>query len=91
MKTYEIIVSGRVQGVGYRMYSKNIADSLEVKGSVKNQLDGNVIIVAQADSEIIEKFIQKISIAQHSFMKINHVEKKMIETSSNFDSFKILY
>ena len=60
MKTYEIIVSGRVQGVGYRMYSKNIADSLEVKGSVKNQLDGNVIIIAQADSEIIEKFIQKI-------------------------------
>jgi len=55
---YNIIVSGRVQGVFYRASTKQMADLLGVKGFVLNLADGTVYIEAEGDEEIMVKFIQ---------------------------------
>lgn len=60
MITNELIVAGRVQGVGFRYMTKIVADQLHVTGTVENLMDGSVRIVAQADEETMDKFLTKI-------------------------------
>lgn len=59
-KTYHIFVEGRVQGVGFRYFTKKIADSLSLSGWVRNTFDGKVEIKAQGESSAIEKFLIEI-------------------------------
>ena len=53
-----IIVSGRVQGVFYRVATKEKADELGVKGFVRNELNGSVYIEAEAEEDILYKFVK---------------------------------
>lgn len=57
MKTVEIHVSGRVQSVGFRAYTRKIATNLGITGEVMNLPDGRVRICASADPVVLEKFI----------------------------------
>jgi acylphosphatase len=47
MKTFKIVVSGRVQNVGYRMSCLEKANMLEIRGTVHNTRFGQVEISAQ--------------------------------------------
>ncbi|MDD1695936.1 MAG: acylphosphatase [Methanoregula sp.] len=60
MKTVEILISGRVQKVGFRACVRRIATDLNVTGTVINLPDGRVHIYATADTMILEKFISMI-------------------------------
>jgi acylphosphatase len=57
IKHLDIIVEGKVQGVGFRMAAKAVADQLGVRGTVKNQKDGTVAIEAEADSTLLDMFL----------------------------------
>ncbi len=50
MKTLIILVSGRVQGVGYRYSAKRKAEQLGIKGTVQNMVSGDVEIHAQGEN-----------------------------------------
>lgn len=57
----QVIYSGRVQGVGFRYSTKQIAAGYEVTGSVKNLPDGRVLLIAMShDREELEAFLQAI-------------------------------
>ena len=49
MKTSRIVVTGRVQGVGFRYFTERIAKRMKVAGTVENKNDGSVEILVQAD------------------------------------------
>ncbi|CAD5276259.1 MULTISPECIES: acylphosphatase [Imperialibacter] len=51
MVCYQIRVVGKVQGVFYRASTKTVADELGVKGWVKNELDGSVLIEAEGTKD----------------------------------------
>jgi len=53
-----INIIGKVQGVWFRASTKEIADSLGVKGFVKNEKDGSVYIEAEASNEIMNDFVE---------------------------------
>ena len=57
-KQYEIIIRGRVQGVGFRYAARNQARSLGLKGWVENQPDGSVRTLARGSAEACGKYIQ---------------------------------
>ena len=59
-KTAEILVSGYVQAVGYRLYTKRYADQLGLTGSVQNLPDGNVRVVASGAEQDLERFIDRL-------------------------------
>ncbi len=57
-----ILVTGKVQGVGYRALVKHFARLLAIKGYVRNLDDGSVEIYAQAPNKVMEEFIAGIKV-----------------------------
>ena len=55
---FEILISGRVQGVGFRAAARRQARSLRLKGWVENLADGSVRAVVSGDSEYCALFIK---------------------------------
>ena len=55
-----IFYSGRVQGVGFRYTTKNVAMGYEVTGTVRNLPDGRVELVAEGLKDELEAFQQGI-------------------------------
>jgi acylphosphatase len=49
------IVSGRVQGVGFRNYVEHVAGKLQVHGYVRNRHDGSVEVFAISTSERLKQ------------------------------------
>ena len=47
MHRVKLLVTGKVQGVCFRVYTKEEAKSLELTGTVKNLKDGSVEIIAE--------------------------------------------
>ncbi len=56
-KTYEVKVSGRVQGVNFRYSAMKKAIGLGIVGFVRNESDGTVLIEAEGEEESLEKFL----------------------------------
>lgn len=50
-KHFNLKVSGRVQGVFFRVSTKEQADALNIKGFVRNEPDGGVYIEAEGGEE----------------------------------------
>ena len=51
-------VRGRVQGVGFRWWTRSRAMELGLTGYVANRLDGRVLIVAQGPRDACEKLLR---------------------------------
>jgi len=58
IKHLDIVVSGKVQGVYFRLSTKAVADQLGVKGVVCNKPDGTVYIEAEGDAFALETFLE---------------------------------
>lgn len=58
IRKVKILVSGRVQGVYFRLFTQNKAKHFAIKGSARNLPDGRVEIIAEAENLAIEKFIK---------------------------------
>jgi acylphosphatase len=55
-----IYYSGKVQGVGFRYTTKNVATGYEVTGIVRNLADGRVELIAEGLKDELEAFQQGI-------------------------------
>ena len=55
-KHLNIKIYGQVQAVFFRVTAQEIADSLNIKGFVRNEKDGTVYIEAEGTDENLEKF-----------------------------------
>jgi acylphosphatase len=59
MKSVRLVLSGRVQGVGFRYFVKQIAAQHHVKGWIRNRDDGHVEIAAEGTDQQVDSFIRK--------------------------------
>ena len=60
MQRVHVIVSGHVQGVGFRYFVKESAESLQLTGWVRNMTNGNVELLAEGDHETLQTFINRV-------------------------------
>ena len=51
MKTCKIIVSGIVQGVGFRYFTFRLAEEYNLKGWVRNNLNGTVEMIVSGEED----------------------------------------
>jgi acylphosphatase len=54
------LVSGRVQGVGFRYFAQDAARREGLHGYVTNQDDGTVEVMAEGEAEALERFERKL-------------------------------
>jgi len=57
---FRIVVTGNVQGVGFRAFTVSLARKLGVGGIVMNEDDGSVSILAEGDRTRIDRFVEGI-------------------------------
>ncbi len=53
-----VVVSGRVQGVGFRASCSRVAARLGVAGSVRNRTDGTVEVVVEGEPEAVAELLE---------------------------------
>ena len=56
---YDITVTGRVQGVGFRYFVMKNATALGIAGFVKNMPDGSVYIEAEGEKDKLNLFLDQ--------------------------------
>lgn len=66
-----LIISGDVQGVGFRAWVQGVARDMGLVGWVKNREDGAVEIVAEGSQENLEELVKKC----HHGPEVASVEK----------------
>lgn len=88
MIAVRMTVSGRVQGVFFRAKTKKMAESLGLKGQVKNLPDGTVEIIAQGSPENIQK-LEEWAQTGPKFAKVDNLKKETIEIDKNYHEFII--
>lgn len=87
-KTVKIIVSGTVQGVGFRYSTLRFAKNLTISGYVRNLYDGRVEIVAQGDTHQIKTLLKWLQESGPAYAQIAQVEFNEID-EIDLDSFSI--
>lgn len=60
IKELQVFVSGKVQGVGFRVAVKRHAGLFQILGYVHNLQDGRVEIYAQGEAEALEAFLKVV-------------------------------
>lgn len=83
-----IFISGRVQGVFYRAWTRKIASKLGLSGWVRNLSDGRVEAVLEGKKEDIEKMIQKCEEGSR-VARVDNVEVEWEEATEEFEGFEI--
>lgn len=87
MVHYNIIVTGKVQGVFFRKYTKEEADRLQVRGLVRNEPDGSVYIEAEGEEDAVDTLIKWCWKGSPSSKVENVIITK--EEPKGFDDFRI--
>jgi acylphosphatase len=58
MSAKRLIISGRVQGVGFRAWFEETARALDLSGWVRNRSDGTVEALVAGDSAAVEELLR---------------------------------
>jgi acylphosphatase len=88
LKTVEIIVSGKVQGVFFRQSTRDQARALEIKGHVENLNNGDVKIIASGEEKSLEALYQWCRTGP-PHAQVTRVTKSAIPWRE-FDSFQVV-
>jgi len=88
-KTFEIIVKGSVQGVGFRRFVFENAKKLKLKGYAKNLSNGNVEILVAGDEEKIKELYEACKIGP-PLARVEEVEIRQTSKKIKGDGFFIL-
>jgi acylphosphatase len=90
VETRLYLVSGRVQGVGYRYFAMRTAQQLGVRGTVKNLRDGRVEVAAQASTEALAKFRAELERGPNG-SAVSGVEESVLDPRDFGGEFAIEY
>jgi acylphosphatase len=82
------IVSGLVQGVGYRFFAERVANQLGICGYVKNLGDDNVEVYAIGDEASLEEFKHHLAEGPRS-ARVTRIEESDEPVNNRYKRFVI--
>ena len=82
------IISGLVQGVGYRYFVLRAAARHQVFGTVRNLPDERVEVYAEGDRETLDEFKNDLA-AGPTMAKVTEIEETDVEVTGRFREFRI--
>jgi acylphosphatase len=86
----EIVVEGRVQGVGYRAYARRQAERRGLAGFVMNLNDGRVRARAEGEREVIEDFVRALEKGP-PLSQVEAVKVRWVASTGRFAGFDVRY
>ena len=85
--TYELIIYGKVQHVGFRDRIENIGRGLGINGVIYNHKDGTVRILAnfddEEDKELFKKYIERLE-KKDKLIEIEKIEERKLNAYIDF-------
>jgi acylphosphatase len=89
MKRLEAVVSGRVQGVGFREFVRHEASTLGIAGYVRNSDDGrDVELVAEGEDAALDELLRALHEGPR-FARVERVDMKFSDAGGGFSKFSV--
>ena len=90
METEKYLISGRVQGVGFRATAQSIAKQMGLSGSVANLSSGDVAIELQGTRQERDDFFKNLKNSQQNrALQIDTIESQGITDKEDYRRFLI--
>ncbi|MEO0098064.1 MAG: acylphosphatase [candidate division WOR-3 bacterium] len=85
-----LYISGIVQGVFFRDFTRRQAQALKIKGWVRNLWDGRVEAVGEGEEEKIKEWLKRLREGPPG-AKVTGLEIEYEEPTGEFSDFRIIY
>lgn len=85
-----LIIEGRVQGVFFRAFTRDVGNRHRLKGWVRNLPDGNVEAVFEGERSVIEDAIGQCYKGPPA-SRVTNIEVEWEDYRGEFDAFTIRY
>ncbi len=89
LKRINVFYSGKVQGVGFRFTTEEIARGLGIAGWVRNLRDGRVELIAEAEESALRDFLSRIEQYFKNYIRDINVEWQV--PTGEFKDFTIRF
>ncbi len=84
----EIVVEGRVQGVGYRAFAQRRALFVGLGGYAMNLRDGRVFVYAEGDRRLIQDYVKELERGPRG-AQVVQASVRWVPPTGGFRSFDI--
>lgn len=91
MISRRVVVAGRVQGVGFRYVTKDLARGFDVCGSVRNLPDGTVEILVMGEPDEVDDFLRTLVRESQVARFVKEVHSTTIPPLDNAKGFIITH
>ena len=89
-RALRLLLAGRVQGVGFRHFTRKQAEELGVVGTVANLPDGRVEIEVAGDAEAVDELVRRVGHGPR-FAEVREVEEQAIDPDPAWDGFRVVH
>ncbi len=87
-KRLQILVTGRVQRVGYRGFARLMANRFGIFGYSENLPSGQVRIIAEGDEEALKSFVESLYAKDEPIIEVSSIDVKEQAYTSEFTNFE---
>lgn len=87
VETLSVRITGKVQGVGYRLATVRQAHSLGVTGWVRNLDDGSVEAVLQGPHDAIDKMLSWLRIGPPA-ARVDNIDTTELQEQRRYDRYE---
>ena len=84
------IVSGRVQGVGYRYFARQAAQALGVRGWIRNLPDGSCEVQVAGGAELLQRFQDELRRGPRG-CRVDDIAEESLTQVPDWQSFQIVF
>jgi acylphosphatase len=87
-RTVRMLISGRVQGVGFRYFTQRVAERLGLVGWVKNLPTGEVEVQVRGELSALEAFRQQLRQGPRS-SRVDPLSESALTAAGDWSRFEI--